>query len=205
MKNVLTILRNGILLGALVAMTGAVPAVAEELLAGTIVAEPDNGATGLGAWKYTMTVVWDTGTPYGLSHVDLIIDDGVHCSCTAIHDAIVWGEAPGYLTGEEDDCLIGLEPELNCDGDPSIDLDAPVFKLEPNEGPYCHAGPTGELVVSFYSDFPPGSIADPNLFLVDKYARYSDFGMVTGVFPSLPCDPVDVEPVRWDALKAYYR
>ncbi|MBU8871619.1 MAG: hypothetical protein KOO60_12205 [Gemmatimonadales bacterium] len=178
--------------------------LAESYLSGTISAE-SSGGNELGAWKYTLHVVWDTGTLFGLSHVDLIIDDGTHCECDELGDAIAWDTPAGYLMGEEGDCQMGLDKELNCMGDPSIGVLSPLFKFEPNEGPDCHAGPVGELTIIFFSDYSPAPIADPNLFLVDKYSQYSEFGMVTGFFPGLPCDPVSSKTLHWGGLKAVYR
>ena len=63
----------------------------------------------------------------------------------------------------------------------------------------------GELTVVFYSDYGPAPIADPNLFLVDKFSLYSELGMVTGVFPGLTCDPIRSTVGSWGGLKAVYR
>ena len=178
--------------------------LAESYLIGNITAEAGDWGE-LGSWKYTLYVTWDTGTNYGLSHLDLIVDDGTHCTCSAIGDAINWDTPPGYFVGEEGLCQMGLDTELNCQGDPSIDVWSPLFKFEPNEGPDCHAGPVGEMTIVFYSNFSPAPIADPNLFLVDKYSQYSEFGMVTGVFPGLPCDPIANTAYPWAGLKAIYR
>jgi hypothetical protein len=80
-----------------------------------------------------------------------------------------------------------------------------LFKFEPIEGCCCHAGPVGELTVHFYSNFAPAGIGEPNLFLVDKYAKYSDWGMITGVFPGLPCGPIKEEGKNWGEIKSDYR
>ncbi len=176
----------------------------ESFLSGTISANLDDGS-GYGTWKYTLRVSWDTGTKFGLSHFDLIVDDGTNCACSEIDNAIAWGGSPGFMVSEDGDCQMGMDKELNCKGDPSIGVYSSLFKFEPNEGPDCQTGPVGELVIVFYSDFRPGRIADPNLFLVDKYANYSDFGMVTGWFPALPCDPVATEALSWASMKSIYR
>ena len=178
---------------------------AESSLSGKITAERDDGS-GYGAWKYTLHVIWDTGTEYGLSHLDLIVDDGSgRCGCEAFRDAITWDGPPGYLMDQEGECQMGLDPELKCDGDTSIGVWSPLFKFEPNEGPDCHADPVGEITVVFYSDIAPGAISRPNSLLADRYAQYTDFGMVTGSFPAMPCDPVSAETLPWDRLKAVYR
>ncbi len=176
----------------------------QSFLSGTITAELDDGS-GYGTWKYTLHATWDTGTIFGLSHLDMIVDDGTNCACSELAAALIWDVPAGYIMGEEGDCQMGLDPELNCMGDPAVDVYSPLFKFEPNEGPDCHAGPVGELVIIFYSEFPPGPIADPNLVLVDKYANYSEFGMVTGSFPALPCDPVSTESLPLGDMKTIYR
>ena len=178
--------------------------LADFVLTGTITAESGAGS-GLGDWMYTLHVVWDTGTPYGLSHLDLIVDDGSNCGCNALENAIAFGDPPGYMVGEDGICEMGLDTEFVCQGDPSIDVEHPLFKFEPIEGPDCHAGPVGEMTIIFYSDYPPAPIADPNLFLVDKYAQYSGFGMVSGVFPALPCNPISTKILPWGGLKSVYR
>ena len=159
----------------------------------------------LGSWAYTLHVTWDTGTRYGLSHLDLIFDDGRNCDCEEIFASVRWGDPAGTMTAEGGGMLLDVDHELNCKGDPSIDVVVPLFKFSPREHDGHEAGPTGEMTVVFYSNYAPAAIAEPNLFLVDKFSQYSDFGQVTGVFPALACDPLPIEADTWDSLKARYR
>ena len=191
------------------AALGAVPAVAQHEgcdIYGTIMAEPNVIHPEHGAWMYRMIVHWNTGSQYGLSHFDLLLDslDG-NCDCQDFADAIVFDYPVGSTTGQPVPCTLSYWYELNCGGDPSIGVPGIMFKFEPYEDEDCEPGPYGTGTFTFYSDLAPGHIADDNLFLIEKYSLYYCYGHIEGDFPNLPCDPVPTESGSWGAVKSLYR
>ena len=155
-------------------------------------------------WMYTLTITWNTDSPYGVSHVDLVPGAGGRCTCEDMEEAFFWIDPVGSSDGVPEPCEVLYMMLLECDGDPSIDLDEPVLKFEYYEDTGCEPGPTGMMVVSFYSPFAPADIEVPNLALVDKHAQLTCWGELTGVFPGMPCDPVSGGHATWGALKSIF-
>jgi hypothetical protein len=173
---------------------------------GTVVSEPNTINPSLGAWLYRLLVSWDTGSQYAMSHIDLIMDvDNGNCDCAELQDAINWGEYIGSGLGDPLPCLLFYEGEVLCNGDPSISEPGIVLKFEPLESEECEPGTGGTATITFFSDYPPGTIAEPNLFLLDKYAGFVCYGPITGDFPSIPCDPVNSEETSWGLIKQLYQ
>ena len=193
------------LLGLAVA---AAPAVAQDPcdIHGNIIAEPNAAEPDMGAWLYRLVVNWNTGVQYALSHIDLIMDDPQgRCTCEEVGAALRWHDPIGFSMESPTYCLVFYAPEFLCEGDPSIDVPGIMLKFEPYEDESCEPGTGGVATFTFYSDYPPGNIAEPNLFLVDKHGQLSCDGPVEGQFPMLPCDPVRTEPTSWGALRSLYR
>ncbi|MFH1845443.1 MAG: hypothetical protein ABIF77_19840 [bacterium] len=185
----------------------AVPTVclAQGTIFGTIVAEPNTGNPELGAWTYRLVITWNTGTPHALSHMNLKLDDpDGNCECEEIESALTWGDPIGFSHESPSYCLVYYYGEFLCHGDPSISVDGIMLKFEPYENPECEPGTGGVATFTFYSDYPPVPIAEDNLFLSDKFSGYVGFGPVTGVFPAIPCDPVETERATWGDLKQGY-
>ena len=180
-------------------------AFAEFQLEGTLTGELSTDDPALGSWKYTLHLVWDTGTVYGLSHVNMIVDDLGLCDCSTVMNALDWVEPSGYLSGDPEGCSLDVMTDLSCNGDPSLALDGIFLKFEPYEIEGCEAGVSGEMTVVFYSFYPPYPIDAPNMALVDKYGQLSGWGNVSGVFPGIPCDSVAADPESWGTIKSLYR
>lgn len=173
-------------------------------LSGNIVATPNPNPGP--AWVYTLTIDWDTGSPYALSHANMIMDSiGGTCTCTDFQDALAWDDPIGYSDGEPA-CTVSYAGHLECLGDPSIpEVDGILLKFEPIENPACEPGPTGTATFTFYSHLAPAPVDEDILSLVDKYALNSCFGTLTGDFPAMTCNPVNAEPMRWGKAKSMYR
>ena len=181
------------------------PADAACELTADIAAARNTGDPSLGKWSYTMTVVWNTGTPYGLSHLTLWLDEAnAGCSCPELVEALSWSDPLGSSTGAPGDCTVEYYGELNCDGDPSLGILGNVLKFEPYEAEGCEPGTAGTATLVFHSDFPPAGIAPIELFLLDKHGLLGCSGGVTGVFPGLPCDPTPAAHGSWGLLKDRY-
>jgi hypothetical protein len=182
----------------------AIPAQAGEncLITGDISVEDSNSP--LGAFKYTLNVSWDMDSPYGLSHLGLLVDgEGGTCGCTDFSDNIFFETISGTSDGA--DCAeVNYSSELACNGDPSLNLSGIFFKFEPIEGD-CEPGPVGTGSFVFYSDLPGVPVSDQFLGLVDKAGQESCTGIVTGVFPGMACDPVSSDARSFDSLKGLYR
>lgn len=181
-------------------------AQAECYIGGEITAEMNTDPT-YPAWQYTATINWDTGTPYALSHLDLLLDTATGtCMCSDISDNILFEGIYGTSEGEGG-CEVSYETTLECSGDPSVpDVEGILFKFEPIEDEYgCEPGTTGTGTFVFYSDIGPAPIDEEILVLFDKFGQLNCSGNLSGFFPGLSCDPVDTEPATWDALKSLYR
>jgi hypothetical protein len=157
-------------------------------------------------WEYTLTVTWDTGSMYGLSHIDVIIDPlGTECLCPELDYDIILAEPSGTAPGEGG-CTAQFGTELDCTGDPSIPgVDGTLLKFEPLADETCELDVTGTAVLVFYSDHEPYPIDADALALVDKFAGNWCFGHLTGVFPTLACDSVPAADRTWGGLKGDYR
>ena len=195
-----------VLTGLAVIAFGAAVATAECTITGNITAEENVNGPDLGAWCYTLELVWDTGSQHALSHFNLLIDTAAgDCECEEIADALAWEDPAGSSDGHPDGCTVFYEAMLECDGDPSIPgVDGILLKFEPYEGEGCEPGTTGTGIFVFYSDFEPAPIDENNLYLVDKFAGDYCSGMLTGVFPAILCDPVSNETSTWSRVKATY-
>ncbi len=126
-----------------IAMISAQTAMAECSIDGTIVANANGDPMGP-SWVYTMTIDWDTGSQYALSHMDLLLDTaGGTCSCADFMDAISWDDPIGYSDGDPA-CTMDYTGNLECSGDPSIPgVDGILLKFEPIEGNGCEPGNVG--------------------------------------------------------------
>ncbi len=157
-------------------------------------------------WEYTLTVTWDTGSVYGLSHIDLIIDPlATSCLCPDL-DEYLFPVTPAGTALGEGGCTAQFGTELDCSGDPSIPgVDGTLLKFEPVEGEICELDVTGTATLVFYSSYGPYPIDAEALALVDKFAGNYCFGMVTGVFPTLACDSIPDEKDSWGNIKGQYR
>ncbi len=193
------------LLLVLMMMTTAQFALAQCDISGTIEASPTTDPM-WPAWTYTLTIYWDTGTPYALSHMDLLMDTATGtCTCADFMDAITWGDPIGYSDGDPS-CTVDYTGNLECNGDPSIPgVDNILLKFEPIEDMGCEPGTMGTATFVFYSHLGPAPIDEDILSLVDKFAGNSCFGSLSGDFPSMACDPVDTEKLEWGSVKGLFR
>jgi len=190
---------------AVFVMTGAQLAFGQCDIHGTVEANANPDPMGPN-WIYTLTVYWDTGGPYALSHMNLLMDiAGGTCNCADFVDAISWDHPIGYSDGDPS-CSVDYAGNLECDGDPSIPgVDNILLKFEPIEGMGCEPGTTGTATLYFYSDLPPAPIDEDILTLVDKFANDYCFGGLTGDFPAMACDPVPANRIPWGGAKGLYR
>lgn len=186
---------------------GAAFAQSDCSITGNIEAAPNTENPELGAWQYTLTASWDTGANFALSHMNLLVGAEDRCLCDDLDTALAWMEPAGDFDGEteeEDPCTVSLIMSFECNGDPSLDIDEPLYKFEYVEDTGCEPANIGTLTIVFYSEFAPATIATPNMFLVDKFAQLSCSGEIGGVFPGLPCDPLADEGMDWGTVKSVY-
>jgi len=193
------------LLLALMVVTSAQFVLGQCDISGTVVASATNDSA-LPNWAYTLTIYWDTGSQYALSHMDLLLDTaGGTCTCDDFLDALSWNDPIGSSDGDPS-CTVDYQGGLECNGDPSIPgVDNILLKFEPIENEGCEPGTTGMATFVFYSNLQPAAIDEDILSLVDKYAGNSCFGHLSGDFPSMSCDPVATEKVEWGRAKGLYR
>ncbi len=140
---------------------------------GIIEADMNPDQNGLGIWKYTLTVTWDTDH-HGVSHIDLLVDDGVNCDGQDLVDGLAFEDIVGTSDGDPSGCTVEYFALLEGNGDATHpDIDGPIIKFEYVEDQGCEPASTGTAVLCFYSDYPPGDIDEPNLFIADKHAQDS--------------------------------
>ena len=197
------------LLPVAILATALMPAIAgaECSITGEITAAPNDGDPSMGAWCYTLTVTWDTGDQYALSHLGLIIDTpGGTCLCSDVAAALNFPAVAGSSDGYPGGCTVDYEAFLECDGDPSIPGDEGILiKWEPLEmADGCEPGPTGTGTFTFCSDLGPVPVDEWLPLLIEKNAGEFCEGGITGVFPGLACDPVAAEGATWSEIKGYY-
>ena len=180
------------------------PAQADSYLMGESIAEEVNDPN-YGTWKYTITLQWDTGTNYCLSHLDVILDfDCCPCCCTDFPFAAP--DTAGYCTGtiDADDWIAYFYAMFNCEGDPSIPGDeGPLVKFEPHEDE-CQPAPSGEGTFWFFTDWAPIPIEEPNLLLAIKFDQAELFGNLSGMLPGCECDPTASVASTWGRVKQLY-
>ena len=185
----------------------AAPATADCTISGHITAAENDGDLSLGAWCYSLEMIWDTGSQTALSHLDLLIDlPGGTCECADIIEAINFADIAGWSDGDPDGCLVEYYADIECNGDPSIPgVDGIIFKWEPmfmDDG--CEPGATGMGTFVFYSDYEPVAVDDTIPLLIEKNDGQSCEGGITGVVPGIPCDPVSTQSSSWSAVKGLY-
>ena len=187
------------------ALAGASPAIAGCSITGVCSATPNTTQPGMGAWQYSLTINWDTGTRYALSHIDIILTpQNSSCGCNELAASLQFPSPAGTSNGLPNSCMATYNWVLGCNGDPSIHLTDLIMKLEPRASDSCAAGTAGQGTFTFFSDYAPAPIAERNMFLVDKFGQLACYGSLSGVFPGLPCDPTATEPSTWGSLKSLY-
>lgn len=179
-------------------------AVAQCDISGNITAAP-SGDPMLPAWEYTLVVSWDTGTPYALSHLNLLLDPvGGTCDCGDFASSLHLVNPAGSSDGVGG-CTVPYNVFLECSGDPSIPgVDGILLKFEPEEGD-CEPANTGTATFVFYSDLGPVPVDEDVLSLVDKFALQHCFGNLTGMFPAMACNPVPNVDSAWGSFKGLFR
>lgn len=176
-------------------------------LLGNVEASPKSSQPDLGSWEYTLTIDWDTGTGYFLHHFDIFLEEGFRgCSCSQLRTGAAPDDTVGFSEEAPDrGCRVYYYPEYMCSGDPTVPIDGIMLKFEPFLGQPHAPGSSGQGVFKFFSDFSPVTLNAPNLILTDTGGTgYYCLGMIAGVFPGLPCDPLEPEGVSWGYLKALY-
>ncbi len=187
---------------AILVLVAAGTALASDL-SGVITAE-FVGPHGIGEWRYTLAVNWENLPARGLSHLNLSLGAGTVCTEEDLAAGVLWGFNAGMVINSDFTREILCLAQYEVNGDPSLNITEPLLKFEPHPGSIRGPGPVGWGRLVFYSDRPPAAIVTPNSFLSQKFGTYSSFGQVTGVFPALPCDPVDAEVSAWGEVKALY-
>lgn len=189
----------------LTAMLCAAAASAQCDISGVIAAAPSGDAL-LPTWEYTLTVTWNTGTPYALSHLNLLLDAvGGTCGCSDFAGALFLIQ-PAGTSGGVGGCTVPYDVYLECGGDPSIPgVDGILMKFEPDESLGCEPANTGTATFVFYSDLNPVPVDEEILSLVDKFSTQHCFGNLTGYFPAMACNPVPDAGAAWGSVKGMFR
>lgn len=184
------------ILASLVVLVGALvwPAAAEaSLISATGVAEKVTAGDYAGWYKYTYDVTWNLAK--GLSHWDLILKPG----CTQpdhkiVFDTGIGGPYDGLSTGDGWNpgqpvvFTVSYEGRFEPQGDPSVNLTAPLIKWEPyNLGDEPGKQGTGQFW--FYANILPEYGTFDNV-VVAKYGKKRVFGDLTGgAYPSCQIIP----------------
>ena len=163
------------------------------LLAGTATGSPISGVGTAeqvtegefaGWYKYTYQVTWDLEK--GLSHLDLILPDG-HPGFSSDIGLPPDGMSTGanYSPGGPADLTVSYFGTYET-RDPSISLNTPIIKWEPDGG----VGKLGIGTFWFYTSTAPTTGAFEDL-LVAKNGQNATYGDILGAYPSFePPEPV---------------
>ena len=186
------------ILVSLVGLVGALvwPAAAEaSIISATGTAELVQGGDYAEWYKYTYDLTWDLAK--GLSHWDLILKPG----CTQPDHKIVFdtgiggaydglSTGDGWTPGQPVVFTVSYEGMFAPQGDPSINLTAPLIKWEPYET-YDEPGKKGAGQFWFYANILPEYGSFDNV-VVAKYGKNNVFGDLTGAYPS--CQIIQTSP-----------
>jgi len=184
----------------------SIPAFAQTQanIAGDVSVSNNSSRPDLGAWEYTLTLSWDTGSGRNMSHFDIMLDEVARaCSNTEIQTGFVPGDTVG-LAPLDIKCDVYFQPEFMFQGDPMVSTPGQMMKIAPFPNQNEVPGPSGSGVFKIFSDFGPTGFEYPGLFLVDAAGDHVCSGMIMGFFPALTCDPVHAEKRNWDYVKALY-
>jgi len=186
------------ILASLVGLVGALvwPAAAEaSIISATGTAEPVQGGDYAEWYKYTYDLTWDLAK--GLSHWDIILKPG----CTQPDHKIVFdtgiggpydglSTGDGWTPGQPVVFTVSYEGMFAPQGDPSINLTAPLIKWEPYET-YDEPGKKGVGQFWFYANILPEYSTFDNI-VVAKYGKNNVVGDLTGAYPS--CQIIQTSP-----------
>ena len=119
------------------------------LLTATSTAVPNTEHPELGAWKYCIDLMWDTGTSRSASHFDVLL--GLE-SCAAAYDGFSFAseENAGASSSSslyQTPSTVYYSAIFNADGDPAVEINGPLVKFEPL------AGEPGNTGVAFSTRF----------------------------------------------------
>ena len=168
-----------------------------------IVAEPTSDPEAPD-WTYTISISWSYVN--GVHHWIIPLDtpDG-SCLCDDFLGNIVIPDPAGSSDGIPEGCTVPYLGQLECDGDPNSSWEGFLMIFTPDLSGDCQLGSEGLGVFQFQSDFPPVPITDDFFFLAANHAQQTCGMPLTGVFPSMDCNPVGVERESWDTIKSFYR
>ncbi len=187
----------------LLCLLSPLPAASQDIqrcpLSGVSVAELSEDPA-LGKWKYTVDVIWDTGTQHGLSHLDVLLGlKDCPCACDIPGSTL---DQAGFSTGEGG-CTVYYYGEFEC-SDPSIpNLKEAMVKFEPVEDE-CEPGRVGVGTFVFYSDWPPVTPVGMPKLLAIKASGDVCLGDLSGVLPDCRCSS-PAEFKTWGVVKVLFR
>jgi hypothetical protein len=190
--------------GLLISM--AWPALADAVVLGHVTATANTEEPDMGAWKYCLDLVWDTGSDVALTYFDLVLGlELCDCVCEdflfSAFDPV--GETTAGLPLPTPPCTVYYTAEFLCLGDDAISLPVPLIQFAPiDEG--CVPEATGHGTVCFYSDWAPVEVATPNEYLIIKAGDEVIFGEITGELPGCEC-PSPAECDSWGKIKTQFR
>lgn len=192
-------------LGAfLVSVSG--PAMAEAMVSGHVTATPNTEEPELGAWKYCLELVWDTGSDSALVYFDL---DLALEQCGCVCEDLIFGaqEPAGETTAglplPTPPCTVSWTAEFLCEGDDEMGLDAPVVRFDPiDDG--CVPEATGYGTVCFFTDWAPVEVVTPNDYLAILSGGEVIHGEITGELPGCDC-PTPAEGETWGWIKTQFK
>jgi hypothetical protein len=197
--------RASLLVALLLLGPALLGARAECVLSGSCASEPNPDDAALGAWKYCLTVNWNTGGQQGLSHHDLLLNLA-ECPCVCDEFSFAARDTAGTSNGEDGagaPCSVPYFAEFLCDGDPSIEIDEPLVKFSPLDGD-CQPTHVGGGVFCFYTDWPPVNATAPNQLLALKAGQIVCFGELSGALPACTCPPTPARGRSWGEVKSLF-
>jgi hypothetical protein len=196
---------NMLLIAVLIVVIMPDQAASVGVITGDIRCEINADDPDMPKYRYTLSVNWDTECRYSLSHFNLSMGPSWWCPCEEFTNALQWRQQIGWTTNIDNGLQSRYSGYFECGGDPSIDLNEPLLKMEPDllSQDEPSTGGSGEFV--FYSRHGPWPIGLPNSYMSMKFGQEVGYGPISGVFPALPCGPVNNDAVTWGTIKSMYR
>lgn len=156
------------------------------------------------AWTYEVNLTWSNAT--GVDHWMLLLDTEFGtCSCADFQAALVLPQPAGGTRDNAEACQVSYASALECAGDPRSNQTGFLITFTPTSGPACLPGTTGSGRFIFQSDLPPAPVGEGAAFLVANLDLQRCAGTLTGVFPTMACNPIGAEQQSWGTLKGFYR
>lgn len=169
--------------------------VADANISATPLTDPESSG-----WRYTLTIEWSYGD-YGVSTWSIPLDGpDSECDCNILETELSIPDLAGNSVSNVGDCIVPYTGMLECGPDTPMP-NWTILTYFPDPDATCLMPSGGVTELSFDSILPPQPVAADAAIIIDSSCAI----WVTGVLPTIACDPVSIEEIPWGTIKATYR